>query len=42
MAKGGREVKKPKKELPKNTAAAPSTKDSVVSSAVAKAGGKKK
>ena len=43
MAKGGREQKKPKKEIAKTTAAAPSTKDSAVSSAVAKAGsGKKK
>jgi hypothetical protein len=42
MSKGNRESKKPKKEVAKVSAAAPSTKDSVVSSAVAKAGGKKK
>ena len=42
MSKGNRETKKPKKEVAKVSAAAPSTKDSVVSSAIAKAGGKKK
>lgn len=43
MAKGGREQKKPKKEIAKSTAAAPSTKDSAVSNAVVKASsGKKK
>lgn len=42
MSKGNRETKKPKKEVAKVSAAAPSTKDSVISSAVSKAGGKKK
>jgi hypothetical protein len=42
MSKGNRESKKPKKEITKVSAAAPSTKDSVVSSAAAKAGGQKR
>jgi hypothetical protein len=46
MAKGqqrsGREAKKPKKEKPKTIAAAPSTKNSVVSDSIARPGIKKK
>ena len=45
MAKGqqrsNREAKKPKKEKPKTIAAAPSTKNSVVSDSMARQGGNK-
>jgi hypothetical protein len=40
--RGNREAKKPKKEKPKTIAAAPSTKNSVVSDSMARQGNNKK